>query len=160
DAKALHPLDSVVFPPNSPYYSANWKGYGYQPARASRLLEQAGCRRGADGVYSCAGKRLSLRFETNTGVETREHTLELVQGELGPIGVEVVPLYMPFDVLLARVFGGDYDLALYSWGVPSATWPGTTFECQRPDDNPTGYCDRLVSNDLDQATRVIHDGRR
>ena len=52
------PLDSTVFLASEPFYRPNWSVYRYDPARARRLLEQAGCRRGADGVYLCAGERL------------------------------------------------------------------------------------------------------
>ena len=45
----------------SRWYQPNWKVYRHNPARARRLLEQAGCRRG-DGIYICGGQRLSLRF--------------------------------------------------------------------------------------------------
>jgi len=160
DEAALQPLDSVVFPKSSPYYRPNWKDYRYRPARARQLIEQAGCRRGSDGIYSCGGQRLSLRLATVTGIEARARTLELAQAELRQIGVEVVPRYVLFDPFFDQVYGGDFDLALYSWGAGgSATWPGTTFECQQPD-NPTGYCDRLVTRDLDQATRTIDDRRR
>lgn len=160
DEAALEPLDSVVFLKSSPYYRPNWKRYRYQPARARQLLEQAGCRRGSDGIYSCAGERLSLRIATIAGIDARARTLGLVQAELRQIGVEVVPRYVLFGPFYDQVFAGDFDLALSSWGVGgSATWPGTTFECQHRD-NPTGYCDRLVTRDLGQATRMIDDGRR
>ena len=62
DARPTEPFDSVVFPALSPYYRPNWKGYRYRPAQARRLLEQAGCRRGQDRIYSCDGERLELRF--------------------------------------------------------------------------------------------------
>jgi peptide/nickel transport system substrate-binding protein len=158
---ALAPLDSAVFLGNTPYYRPNWKAYRYRPARARQLLEQAGCRRGADGIYSCAGNRLSLRFVTIAGIESRERTLELVQAQLRRVGVEVRPVYALFDVFFGTILpNGDFDVALYSHIVgASTTGPGEIFECQRPV-NLTGYCDRLVSRDLDQATRILADARR
>ena len=61
-------LNSAVHLTQSRYYEPNWRAYRYRPAEARRLLEQAGCRRGADGIFSCGGKRLSLRFVTTAGV--------------------------------------------------------------------------------------------
>ena len=157
---AVEPQDSVVFLSNNPYYRPSWRGYRYRPDRARQLLEQAGCRRGQDPIYSCGGDRLRLRFTTIAGVKTRERTLELVQGQLRQAGVEVVPVYAPFGSFFDLVYGGEFDLALYSWGVGASTaGPGDTFECQKPD-NTTGYCDRLVTRDLDQATRIVDRGRR
>ncbi len=158
---ALAPLDSVIFLSNSPYYRPNWKSYRYSPARARQLLQQAGCRRGQDGIYSCGGNRLSLRFATIAGIESRARTLELVQATLRQAGVEVAPVYAPFGPFFeAIVIPGDFDLALYSWGLgTSSIGPGSLFQCQKPD-NTSGYCDRLVTRDLDQATRILDGGRR
>ena len=64
----MRPTDSAVFLPRSPHYRPNWSGYRYRPAQARRLLEQAGCRQGNDGIYCCAGERLSLRFITAADV--------------------------------------------------------------------------------------------
>ena len=71
-------LDSVVFVTQSRYYAPNWRGYRYRPAQARRLFEQAGCRRGSDGIYTCAGERLSLRFVTSAGIPPRARVLSLV----------------------------------------------------------------------------------
>ena len=57
-------LDSAMHLAQSRCYEPNWGAYRYRPAEARRLLEQAGCRRGADGIFSCGGERLSLRFVT------------------------------------------------------------------------------------------------
>ena len=88
--RARRPLDSTVFLPGEPYYRPNWSGYRYEPARARRLLEQAGCRRGSDAIYSCDGERLRLRFVTTAGTPVREQVLQLAQAHLRRVGVEVV----------------------------------------------------------------------
>ena len=108
------------FSPTSRYYRPNWSVYRYDPARARRLLEQAGCRRGADGIYSCAGERLRLRFFTTAGVADRELALQLMQTQLRQAGVEVDPVYAPRLALFGTILpGGDFDAALFSLGRES-----------------------------------------
>jgi peptide/nickel transport system substrate-binding protein len=150
-----------VFLANSPYYQPNWKRYRYRPAQARRLLEQAGCRRGQDGIYSCDGKRLSLRFVTTAGIEARERTLELVQQELRQVGVEVKPVYvLPTTFFTTVLGGGDFDVSLFTFSMGASTaGPADIFGCQQGG-NITGYCDRLVTRDLVQATRILDAGRR
>jgi peptide/nickel transport system substrate-binding protein len=53
----LRPLESILLYPQSPYYRPKWSVYRPSPQGARRLFEQAGCRVGADGIYSCAGER-------------------------------------------------------------------------------------------------------
>jgi ABC-type transport system substrate-binding protein len=160
-AMALQPLDSMVFMGNSTYYRPNWSGYRYRPDHARRLLEQAGCRRGQDDIYACDGNPLSLRFVTPTGTARRARTLELIQEQLKRVGVEVRPIYVLPTVFNSSVLErGDYDLALFNWVTFASTaGPIDELGCQRPQ-NYSGYCDRLVTEDLVQATRILADDRR
>ena len=81
------PLDSTVFLASEPFYRPNWSVYRYDPARSRRLLEQAGSRRGADGIYSCAGEPLRLRFYTTAGSAGRELAVQLMRTQLRQAGV-------------------------------------------------------------------------
>ncbi len=150
----LKPLDSAVFLPNSRYYKSNWKHYRHRPAEARRLLERDGCRRGADGIYVCHGERLSLRFVTPVS-ERRIRTIELARVQLRRVGIEVIPQYIPPALLTATLERRDFDVALITFfGVPGTTSHHTVFGCQAGS-NFTGYCDRLLTRDLEQARRIL-----
>src|SRR5262249_52181409 len=88
------PVQSAVLLETAHGYAPNWSRYRYRPALARHLLERAGCRIGADGIYVCAGDRLSLRFSTLTGLRQRARSLQLMQTELRTVGIEVVPSYV------------------------------------------------------------------
>ena len=144
------PSDNAIFLNTSRYYRANWGHYRYRPALARRLLSQAGCRRGSDRIYICAGERLSLLVRTSGGQPVREQTLQLAQGQLRDAGIEVVPYFG----------GGDADLALFAWfyfGEPVGF--KDLYGCGGSQ-NDTGYCQRLVTNDLDQADRILDADQR
>ena len=146
----LRPLDSAVLRSGDRFYAPNWSGYRYDPGHARRLLNEAGCRRGEDGIYSCAGVRLSLRFVSRGAGDRRVRTLELVQAELRQAGVEVVPLYSSaHDQVLES---GDFDVTLFAWFGGGAEDGGinSLYGCGG-EQNYTGYCQRLVTGDLDQS---------
>ena len=117
----------------SRHYESNWSAYRYRPAQARRLLGQAGCRRGADGIFSCGGKRLSLRFVTTAGVPFRAQALPLIQAQLRAAGVEVVPVFAPPPSFFGQILPqGAFDVALFSWtGSPAASWAGV-YGCDAP----------------------------
>ena len=150
-----YPLsDSAIFLNTSRYYAANWRGYGYRPALARRLLEQAGCLRGGDGIDVCSGRRLSLRFGTSGGQQLRALTLQLVQEQLRRVGVEVVPVFGQ-SALTSGV-----DVQLFSWfESPDPTGFKDIFGCGGSQ-NFTGYCQRLVTSDLDEADRILDADQR
>lgn len=150
-------LDSAVHLAQSRYYEPNWSAYRYRPAEARRLLEQAGCRRGADGIFSCGGRRLSLRFVTTAGNPVRAEALPLIQAQLQAAGVEVVPVFAPGQALFTQIVPqGTFDVALFSWsGRPSGS-SSDVYGCDAPQ-NFTGYCQRLVTAHLNQADRTLDE---
>jgi ABC-type transport system substrate-binding protein len=148
--------DSVVYPTPSRYYRSNWSMYRYRPAEAHRLLELAGCRRGADSIYVCAGERLSLRFAAPViPGGYRPRVVELVQAQLRRIGVEVVQVFAPPPVIFDQILpSGVFDVALFAWNAGPDPSLKTIFGCGGPQ-NYTGYCQRIVTADLDQADRIF-----
>ena len=152
----LQPSDSAIYPTGSPYYRPNWSTYRYRPALARSLLEQAGCRRGTDGIYSCDGERLRLRFVTIAGVPRRSRVLELVPSQLRAAGIEAVPSYIGgasfFDPFLPN---GDWDVAVFLFFRDvEPLLLERVYGCGGQA-NFTGYCQRLVTADLDQADRIL-----
>ena len=154
------PLDSALLLPQSRGFEPNWRRYSYRPAESRRLLAEVGCRRGADGIYVCAGARLALRVVTSAGVASRIRALQFVDAQLRGIGVEVEPIFVPTPVFIGQVLPSRaFDAALYSWVYsPGASWK-EVYGCAAPQ-NFTGYCQRLVTADLDQADRILDPGQR
>ena len=153
--------DSAIFLGSHGSYRPNWNAYRYRPAESRRLLEEAGCRRGADGIYSCAGRRLELRLVTPAGASHRIRTTELVQAQLRQAGIEVETQFAPGIVLFSKILpSGDFDLAfLARLSGFSASEMKRGFGCYGPA-NFTGYCQRLVTRDLDQADRILDANQR
>jgi peptide/nickel transport system substrate-binding protein len=159
------PQDSVMFLANSPHYRPSWNGYrhgaGAGPREARRLLESAGCRRGPDGIYACAGNKLSFRLATTTNLSFRHQTVSIIQAQLGRIGIEIIPSFYSDLALFNRLLPtGDFDLLLFAWGLGPE--PGTgelrVWGCNG-ERNHMGYCNRQVTRNLEQAQRIL-DRRR
>ena len=154
------PNDSSVFLPSEPFYRPNWRRYRYRPAEARRLLGQAGCRRGAEGINVCAGERLRLRFITTAGVPARELALRLAQVQLLRVGVDVEVIYAPqtslFETILPR---GEYDAVLFSWGFNPGGRAVPESRCEDVQ-NWTGFCSRLLMRDVQQVDRIVDPRQR
>ncbi|HUP52871.1 MAG TPA: ABC transporter substrate-binding protein, partial [Longimicrobiales bacterium] len=157
------PMQSSVLLRGDVHYQPNWDGHRYRPARARRLLEQAGCTLGADGIYACDGRRLSLRFVTAAGVEPFVGILALVPRQLRRAGIEVVPQYVPFPTLVGQVVpSGSFDAVLFAWirgPLDDGSDLAGLYECGGTQ-NFMGYCDRLVTAGLDRARRMPDAARR
>ena len=154
--------DSIVLPTYSAYYRPNWSRYRFRPAEARQLLERAGCTRGTDGIYACAGERLSLSFVAPViPGGFRPRIVELAQKQLRQVGVEVLPRYGSSQVVFGQLLpSGEFDVALFSWSPnsPDYVWKGIFGA--GGDQNLTGYRQRLVTSDLDQAERILDAARQ
>jgi ABC-type transport system substrate-binding protein len=158
---APQPLDSLVYLSDNRFYLRNWSEYRHSPDRARRLLERAGCRRGADGIYSCAGARLTLRFVARGSNAYRVQTLDLVRAQLQQVGIEVMPTYASQDAHNQILTSGDFDLTLFAWFQTPSDDSGArgVFGCGASQ-NDTGYCQRLVTRDLNQAELILSAAER
>lgn len=157
---ALLKSDSAVLARNSRFYEPTWSRYRFDPARARRLLERAGCRRGADAIYACDGQRLSLRFVTTANNAPRQRTLELIQAQLRGTGIEAVLQYAPnITILMQSVLrSGQFDLGLVN--VLTSTERIVGPYCGGHDENLTGYCNRLTNRDLLDADVSVDEVQR
>jgi len=153
--RRARPLDSTAFFPGESAYRANWTVYRYDPARSRRLLERAGCRRGADGIYSCGGERLRLNFFTTTGSSARAQTLELIKSQLKRAGVEVQPRYLPGPAFFGALLpSGEFDAALFQWNGGAGGSVVSEAICGN-ESNFAGYCARLTMRDVQQVDRIV-----
>ena len=87
----------------------------YDPARAERLLDEAGWRR--RGEYRAkAGRTLALRFVIPSGVPVSKREAELARALLARIGVRVdIRPVQSDDALDTYVTRGGFDIVPFSW---------------------------------------------
>ena len=117
------PLGNRIWLTGQPQYQDHFGQYGKgDTAGATKLLEDAGYTKGADGVYAKGGKKLSFRFSTTAGNKLRETQGELFQSQMKDIGVQI----KISNVDSTKFFGewlpnGNFDIANFAWvGTPFA----------------------------------------
>jgi peptide/nickel transport system substrate-binding protein len=77
-----------LLPPASWAFNPRVVHHGHDPARAQRLLEEAGWKPGPDGVRVREGKRLSFELANIGGEQERVQVLSFIQQQWRQIGVE------------------------------------------------------------------------
>jgi peptide/nickel transport system substrate-binding protein len=120
-----NPLDTV--------YDPNGVQYAYDPARARKLLTEAGWNaKGKKIRQNAKGDRLQLDLMTTAGNKSRELIQQVLQSQWREVGVDIRLRNEP-----ARVFFGDTvsyrkfpHMAMYAWisapkGVPRTTLHST-----------------------------------
>jgi peptide/nickel transport system substrate-binding protein len=142
-------------------YVPNWKRYAYDPAQSRRLLAQAGCTRSAaDPIFSCAGEPLALELVVASDVPHRARAVELMRQQLRSAGIDLRPSFIPNSVLIPQIIPtGAFDIAYFGFVGTFSTGHKLIYGCGASR-NFTGYCQRLVTRDLDSADRILDDRQR
>ncbi|MDQ6937131.1 MAG: ABC transporter family substrate-binding protein [Actinomycetota bacterium] len=125
DAKALltpldwpaKVLDSHFWMNNQAQYKSTCGAFcNRDVAKAKSLLESAGFKLGADGIYAKNGKPLALQFIIPAGVTTSENESQLQQTALKAAGIKVNIKTVPSDPFFPDyVLKGQFDLTIFSW---------------------------------------------
>ncbi len=93
-------LASAWVPPRDPMFAADLPKFDYDPKAARALLADAGWKPGADGICrNAAGTRLSLTFQTSSGIKLTELVQQVIQDQWKAICVETVIKNEPFRTL-------------------------------------------------------------
>lgn len=106
---------SDIFPQS--WAAPNIPPYRYDPADASRLLAQAGWRKGSDGYLHRGGKVLRLSLSTGTNKQENQVAEVQIQSDLRAIGVDIEIHNYPVNLLFDRsgpLYTGKYDL---EWSI-------------------------------------------
>ncbi|MGT2785020.1 nickel ABC transporter substrate-binding protein [Streptococcus merionis] len=112
------PADTI-FSKSTPHSDAGLTPYEYDLAKAEALLDEAGWKKGADGIREKDGQKLTLNMPYISTKATDKDLGEYFQGEWKKLGIDVQLKAMEEDDYWANAKTGNFDLMLtYSWGAP------------------------------------------
>lgn len=107
-------LQSIVFFQGEDGYQDVYSDKAGQGAeKAEQILQDAGWKKGDDGIYAKNGERFSIEISHNENAR-RKQTVEIIQSAAAKAGIEVKD-DQDANFLAGRVDKGDYDVALFGW---------------------------------------------
>lgn len=159
----IYRVTNMIQPRFSATFDPTIREPGYDPARADRMLDEAGWRRGADGTRRRDGVALRLVYvqfpESTTGVRVAT----AVQAALRERGIDVVvksvsnaQLFLPRTGVLAT---GNFDLAYVPWTMGADPDDSSVLRCGAPS-NYMRWCDARVDRLEDEALAQTDPLRR
>jgi peptide/nickel transport system substrate-binding protein len=134
----------------------------YDPAAANALLDRAGWKRGLDGMRAKDGQPLAIELIGGAGSGFVDQILELTRADWTALGIAVTTKRYPLSLMFAPaeqggiLFGGKFDVALFSTGEQSAA-DGAGPECKDIPPHGTNFgrlCDRAFDTLIDRANSI------
>jgi len=164
------PVANSDISPLDPMYSPTARQYGYDPAAAKKLLEEAGFATIRNGFRTnAAGERFSIEITTTAGNRIREQVAQVIQSQLRQVGIELrlkaEPPRIFSEALNRRNFTG---LAMYAWvsrpqGVPRSTLHSQEIPTAKnawSGQNYPAYANPEMDKALDAAERELDREKR
>ncbi|GAB2938198.1 ABC transporter substrate-binding protein [Nonomuraea fastidiosa] len=169
------PADGSIVPPM--YQDFFWEATGdtkvtYDPAKANQILDDAGYKKGPDGIRTMPdGKRkLEFRFSIHTDTPIEDKLAEYLTGFFKEIGISLTTKKLDSSKFTEETgVTGLFDIAISNWSVnPDPEEVLATHLCSRRP-SPTGegggtesfYCDETFEKlykeqqkELDRAKRA------
>jgi peptide/nickel transport system substrate-binding protein len=90
--------------------------YAHDPEKAGALLDEAGWTMGGDGIREKDGQRLTFEMTYSEGYAPYEVQVPYMQQAWREVGVEMVPVILPFPTLLEDDQSGNYQMSLLGFG--------------------------------------------
>lgn len=113
--------------PSAPYYTSNLTQYNYDPAKAAKLLESTGWKKGDDGFWHQSDKTLEIALATVQQPDM-EQISQIIQSSWEDLGIRTKLLSVPPDMMQSEIIGPRrYQALLFgivqSFGAdPSPLW--------------------------------------
>jgi peptide/nickel transport system substrate-binding protein len=151
-------LGNRIWLTGQPAYEDHSGGYGRGDiAGASRLLQQAGWARGADGVWAKGGRKLRLRFSTIAEDRLRVQLGLLLQDQLRKAGIALeIHNALAEQLFVDRLPHGNFDLVAFAWiGTPFAVSANRDIYTTNGGGNYGGFTDPTVDTLFERATAEL-----
>jgi len=137
--------------------------YPYDPKKAEALLDDAGWKKGADGVRVKDGKRLSFTLYTVSGSPSTTSHVQVLQDEWQSIGVEMKPQFEEGAVVVNRA-AKSFDYDMFFFGLTTSPEPDQTrywaSNQHGPGANYSGYANPKVDDLLMRGVRTLDINER
>mgnify|MGYP001809724681 CR=1 FL=1 len=160
---SVNPLDRV-------YTTDNVALYPYDPAKAARLLDEAGWTMTKSGRINTKGEPLTLELVTTAGSRARELVAQVIQSQWRRLGIDLKLRTEPPRVFFADTVSKRHypHLALFAWVSAPEGVPRTVLHSdQIPSEanswsgqNYAGYANPAMDKLLDATERELNDSKR
>lgn len=130
--------------------------YNFNPEQARALLRTAGFTPGADGIMAKNGKKLSLRFMTQSGRTEFEVAQQVIANQLKAVGIQTVTDNKAGAAMATARREGGFDIWYSGWITPADPIDSyASFYATTGFNNGSGYGNPRVDKLLEDAGSTL-----
>ena len=143
------PASSIIPPATGAWFNKNLKPEKFDLKLANKLLDQAGYKKGADGIRRAGGHKMSYQVIAPTDVHSIPRTFQILQPDFRKIGVQLQQRALDSTAAFDAIAAPDnkylnFDLAMWDWvALIDPDFMLSVVTCaQYGGWSDSGYCDK------------------
>jgi len=158
---------SIIPPSTGSWFNGGMKPTSFDLAKANKLLDGLGFKKGSGGIRSAQGHKMSYPVITPTDVSSVDRTFQILQADFHKIGVQLSQRALDssaaFDAITAP--SGKYlnfDLAMWDWvALIDPDFMLSVVTCDQYNGwSDSGYCDKAYDKMYSQQQLTPDQGKR
>ena len=161
------PASSIIPAATGAWANPAVKPESFNLALANKLLDQAGFKKGSDGIRVAGGHKMAYDVITPTDVPSTNRTFQILQPDFKKIGIQLrqraLDSTAAFDAMTApNNKYAKFDLALWDWvGLIDPDFMLSVVTCaQYGGWNDSGYCDKRYDAMYSQQQLTPNQAKR
>lgn len=141
-------------------YNSDVKKYNYDINKAAKLLDEAGWKKGSDGIRAKDGKRFEIHYLQSTPNSVNDTLIPIAKDAFKKLGIIFNPEPMQFASMNQKVAAKDYEMA-FEGAALSAADPdqGASFKTNGTQ-NYENYSNPEVDKLYDQGLAELDQSKR
>jgi peptide/nickel transport system substrate-binding protein len=117
---AARPANSIIPATTPAWHNPHLKTVSFNLALANKLLDQAGFKKGSDGIRVANGQKMSYNVIAPTDVQSIPRTFQIIQNDFSKIGVQLKEEALDSTAAFAKMTSPNntyqgFDLAMWDW---------------------------------------------
>ena len=117
---AARPANSIIPATTGAWHNPHLKTVSFNLALANKLLDQAGFKKGSDGIRVANGQKMSYNVIAPTDVQSIPRTFQILQPDFAKIGIQLKQQALDSSAAFAKMTAPnntyqDFDLAMWDW---------------------------------------------
>ncbi len=148
-------------------YTDDVEKYEFNQEKANQLLDEAGWKKGSDGIREKDGKKLEIKFLATTPNPVNDAIIPVAKEGYKALGIDFKPEQMDFNTVRAKIKkkGNDFDMYFMAWGLTPEPDSTTIFK-SNGSQNEIGYSNAkvdellqkgLATTDKKERTDIYHE---
>jgi peptide/nickel transport system substrate-binding protein len=161
------PASSIIPAATGPWYNPSLKPERFDLKLANKLLDQAGLKKGSDGIRRANGHRMSYAMITPTDLPSTNRTFQILQPDFRKIGIVLTQRALDSTAAFDAITTPNnkyltFDLALWNWvGLIDPDFMLSVVTCaQYGGWSDSGYCNPKYDKMYSQQQLTPNQAKR